>query len=307
MKYIKNVYTYFDLLKAIKNEEIDSQNLKTKDTNDNVWVWSDEDNFLYLDTPDDVLVPLSDKYSDFDLLDIKFIVLTHDEEDVDNNKSNQTSDLKQIKYVDLLQAIKENNIDVENYMFLDNNGRAWEWSNDIKGFKYNESPDTFYDDGYINFITSEYDELDLVNLMLTIVPREQIQNIPQISAKKSIIEHIENLYMDLDMEIDNCQGCMDGLDEAFEKLHIYKDIVEFLGGDIDAHIQELTDKWFEKAELNRQKEQKEQQKRDEVIKKLPISVLDLMSVDETIRNILWKQNDKINEICEILIKNKTNN
>ena len=94
-----------------------------------------------------------------------------------------------------------------------------------------------------------------------------------------------------------------GLDEAFAQLNIYKDIVKYLGGDIEAHKQELVDKWFKNAKEKAEQEEKEQQQKDEVIKKLPLDLLGLVALNNTtIMNNFMKQNDKINEICDILIE-----
>ena len=89
---------------------------------------------------------------------------------------------------------------------------------------------------------------------------------------------------------------------AFEQLNIYKNLVKCLGGNIEAHKQELTDEWFRKAKERQDEQEKEQQRKDEVIKKLPLDLLGLVALkDKTIMNTFMKQNDKINEICDILI------
>lgn len=223
-----------------------------------------------------------------------------DKEEIDKTNT-------KISYIELLKQIKNNTIDKDNYIFIDNKSQTWVWSNDIKGFEHREPNGNFCGDDWITYLTDEYDELDLIDLNFTILPKTKVEDTPKYIATQETINLIEDLYMDLEMEIDNCQGCMNGLDTEFERLHIYKDIVKFLGGDIDKHKQELTDKWFEKARLRDEKEEKEQKEKDEIIKKLPFPLLDLLNVDEKIRNILWKQNDKINEICEIIINDKKKN
>lgn len=211
-----------------------------------------------------------------------------------------------ISYIELLKQIKTNTIDKDNYIFIDNKSQTWIWSNDINGFEHRETNGNFCGDDWITYLTDEYDELDLIDLVFTLVPKTKIEDTPKYIAIQETINLIEDLYMDLEMEIDNCQGCMDGLDIEFERLKIYKDIVKFLGGDIDKHKQELTDKWFEKKKIQEEKEKKEKEKKDKIIKKLPFPVVDLLDINESLRNVLWKQNDKINEICDIIIENKNN-
>ena len=207
-----------------------------------------------------------------------------------------------IPYYTLLKMIKNNEIERNGLQFIDDKYRMWKWDTDIKGFIY-VNTDNRYDD-YLKYLTDEYDELELVDLLVTIVPYQKKENTPKYIATQKVIDIIETMYMDLNMEIDNCQGCMDGLDEAFAELAIYKDIVKFLGGNIENHIQELTNKWFENARKRREETEKEQARKDKVIEKLPLPLLDLINESEPVRNVLWKQNDKINEICDILIENK---
>lgn len=213
---------------------------------------------------------------------------------------------EKIHYYDLLKQIKENKVNKKNLNIIDNHSKSWVWSDDICGFEHIDREGGFCGDDFVTYLTDEYSELDLVDLCVTIIPQENIEETPKYIATQEVIDMIETLYMDLDMEIDNCQGSMDGLDIAFEKLHIYKNIVKFLGGDIENHIDELTAKWFETAAKNRERAEKEKEKKDKIITKLHLPALTLYSIDEDIRKILWDQNDKINEICDIIIEAKLN-
>jgi gas vesicle protein len=207
---------------------------------------------------------------------------------------------EKIAYFDILKYIKEEKIEPNSYTYLDNKGITWSYSDDIRGFEHIENGYGFCDDKYKEFLTEKYDELDLLDLYLTLIPIENKIETPRYKAIQEIIDNLEQQYMDLSMEIDNCQGCMTDVDVAVEKLNIYEELVKSLGGNIKEHLQELTDNWFNKAKEMQDKVEKEIAKKDEVIKPLPFPALELMDVDEHIRTILWNQNDKINEICEIL-------
>lgn len=137
---------------------------------------------------------------------------------------------------------------------------------------------------------------------MLLIPKEEEKDTALYSAKQKIIKELEEQYIELSMEIDNCQGCMNNIDEAFAQLQLYKDLVKYLGGDIDTHLQELTDDWFKRAKARDDRNKEEQKKKDEVIKKLPLDILGLVTVDKSIMNTFIKQNDKINEICDILIE-----
>lgn len=133
-------------------------------------------------------------------------------------------------------------------------------------------------------------------------------------ARKEVIDMLETKYMDLEMEIDNCQGAMGDLNQAFEELDIYKKLVKYLGGDIEAHKQELTDKWFKDVKLAREKEEKEKVEQDAIIKKLPLNMMKLIELKVSGMNsaksadIIIDQfteiQEKINEICDVLINLK---
>lgn len=131
-------------------------------------------------------------------------------------------------------------------------------------------------------------------------------------ARKKVIDMLETKYMDLEMEMDACQGAMGGLNQAFEELAIYKKLVKYLGGDIEAHRQELTDKWFKKASDAQKQREEEQAKKDAVIKKLPLNLMQLIDLKtcsqtkagEILINQFIEIQEKINEICDILINLK---
>ena len=208
----------------------------------------------------------------------------------------------QVSFIDTIKKIKNKEIDVENSIFLDNKGNYWVWSDEVGGFETNEEHPMF-GDTYKEYLTDRYSELELADLTFIIIQSKDNNPNKQI-ATQEIINYIEELFIELDMEIDSCQGCMDNLDVALEKLNVYSDIVKFLGGDIQSHMQELVDNFYKKAAKQEKEKEKQQKARDNIIKKLPFPVMDLVGLDKATLNVLWKQNDKINEICEIIIEDK---
>ena len=160
------------------------------------------------------------------------------------------------------------------------------------------------EDGF--YLLDEYSDLDILTLEIGVLDDTEItENSPESIAKKQVIAWVEKAYMDLDMALDNCQGCCDGVDEKFATLRIYEDLVKHLGGDIKSHIQELTDNWFAENRKRVEQEEKEQAERDKVITKLKLPIFNMLdTAGEDVVNALWKVQDKINEICEILINMK---
>ena len=208
-----------------------------------------------------------------------------------------------VPYILVLKKIKNNEINPNDFIFLDDEGISWVWSSDCEALESLEKDYYFSDVKSSKFLTDEYGDLDLVDLSLLLIPKTNSESTPKITAKNKIIDELEQNYIELSMEIDNCQGSMSNLDEALEMLNIYKELVKYLGGNVDEHLQELTDNWFKKTRLENENKAIEQKRKDEVIKKLPLDIVNLITVDKNIMTTFIKQNDKINEICEILIEN----
>ena len=208
-----------------------------------------------------------------------------------------------VPYILVLKKIKNNEINPNDFIFLDDEGISWVWSSDCEALESLEKDYYFSDVKSSKFLTDEYGDLDLVDLSLLLIPKTNSESTPKITAKNKIIDELEQNYIELSMEIDNCQGSMSNLDEALEMLNIYKELVKYLGGNVDEHLQELTDNWFKKTRLEDENKAIEQKRKDEVIKKLPLDIVNLITVDKNIMTTFIKQNDKINEICEILIEN----
>ena len=208
-----------------------------------------------------------------------------------------------VPYILVLKKIKNNEINPNDFIFLDDEGISWVWSSDCEALESLEKDYYFSDIKSSKFLTDEYGDLDLVDLSLLLIPKTNSESTPKITAKNKIIDELEQNYIELSMEIDNCQGSMSNLDEALEMLNIYKELVKYLGGNVVEHLQELTDNWFKKTRLENENKAIEQKRKDEVIKKLPLDIVNLITVDKNIMTTFIKQNDKINEICEILIEN----
>ena len=104
------------------------------------------------------------------------------------------------------------------------------------------------------------------------------------------------------MSIDNCQGCMDGLDDAFEELAIYKTILASLGVDLNdkATMKRMTDEWYAKRiEEEKQKESKKKAVFDHVKFNWDL----LLSKDPS-KEILFDIVLKINQLLDYLQENE---
>ena len=127
-------------------------------------------------------------------------------------------------------------------------------------------------------------------------------------AKKDIIEELWNKYLSLDWDIDTCQGCMNDLDKQFKKVNIYKNLLEFLGINVDKERERKFDKWYKEQIHKQNEEQKEKEKLLQPIKYdwEKLTHIDTFSQGKDIASCLVDINFKINEIINYLNKEKQN-
>lgn len=200
------------------------------------------------------------------------------------------------KWLELLELIKEKKI--KSPLFV----------TDPKGYIYE------YDFNSGNFINEDdeplvslYSDIDLINLELKILDnpkgdKTKKEDILDEQAKNKIREELEFRYMDLDMMLDNCQGCCDNLEEHFAELRVLKDIIKYLGVDIDKkeeHSRIYTN-WYKVVSERDKKEKELKQKKDDIIETLPIPLIKLVNMeDQELSKFLLDMSYKINEICNI--------
>lgn len=219
-----------------------------------------------------------------------FTIMIHSIQSKDTNKSTT------YKWIDLLNMIKEGKIKTPLFV------------TDPKGYVYE------YDFNSGNFINEDneplvslYNDIDLINLELKILnnpkgEKTKREDILDEQAKNKIREELEFRYIDLDMMLDNCQGCCDNLEEHFAELRVLKDIIKYLGVDIDKkeeHSRIYTN-WYRIVSERDKKEKELKQKKDDIIETLPIPLIKLVNMeDQELSKFLLDISYKINEICNI--------
>lgn len=123
-------------------------------------------------------------------------------------------------------------------------------------------------------------------------------------AIQAVIKMLEMKYMDLDMEIDACQGCMEDLDKAFHILQIYQDLIKFLGGDLEKDKAKITDEWFKQRREEDEAKQREKDKRDSISKDIHLKMLSLAHSDKAVVDALRTVYEKVNYINDLIIELK---
>ena len=195
-----------------------------------------------------------------------------------------------INYFDFLKKIASKELDTKNLNVIDEDDHKW---------YFNEEANSFLNDDN-DYLSDYYNDIDLVNLKLKIIPKEESTQFSSSEARNKVIKYLENQYMDLDMEIDNCQGCMDGLDEAFEELSIYKDLLSKFGINVEKERQRLTDEWFTKR---REEERQKESKKKAVFDHVKFN-WDLLLSKDPAKEILFDIVLKINQLLDYLRENE---
>lgn len=208
------------------------------------------------------------------------------------NQNEQGKNVKTFNLFEILHLIKTKNIPEDDLYITDSNDNIWQWDKKTCCFcDGREDPMT---------ITGRYNLIELFDLTFTIKVLTR-QNNPS-TAMKTVIKYLENQYIDLEMSIDNCQGCMDGLEDAFEELAIYKSILASLG--VDLNNQEtkkrITNEWFTKR---KQEDDIEKSKMNELFTHCKVP-MDLLISEDSKDKTLFNTIQKINSILDYLKENQ---
>lgn len=70
-------------------------------------------------------------------------------------------------------------------------------------------------------------------------------------VRKDFINEYMLKCVNLEMKIDACQGCMDDLDYAMERVNMYKLLIHFLGADYDEMYSKYLDNFYKQSENNK--------------------------------------------------------
>lgn len=208
-----------------------------------------------------------------------------------------------ITYLDLLNKIANKEINPYNYIVVYND----------TSYSYNGL--TFVDVNRIPLVQRlTQSESAFINLTVVLYKLEDISNTKSKEdntirrAKKDIIDELWDMYLSLDWDIDACQGCMNDLDKQFKKVNIYKNLLEFLGINVDKERERKFDKWYKEQIHKQNEEQKEKEKLLQPIKYdwEKLTHIDTFSQGKDIASCLVDINFKINEIINYLNKEKQN-
>lgn len=208
-----------------------------------------------------------------------------------------------ITYLDLLNKIANKEINPYNYIVVYND----------TSYSYNGL--TFVDVNKIPLVQRlTQSESAFINLTVVLYKLEDISNTKSKEdntirrAKKDIIDELWDMYLSLDWDIDACQGCMNDLDKQFKKVNIYKNLLEFLGINVDKERERKFDKWYKEQIHKQNEEQKEKEKLLQPIKYdwKKLTHIDTFSQGKDIASCLVDINFKINEIINYLNKEKQN-
>lgn len=144
-----------------------------------------------------------------------------------------------IPYFKLLQQIRNSEMDLDNLLIIDDNDNRWVFTKEYGSFVKDDRNDN-------TFLSEYYDDIMLPGLMVKIINEPKKPNLND-EAKAKVLNELEMMFMDLEMTIDNCQGCMDDLEFHFERLKVYQSLIEFLGGNLTTNKPRMVEEWFKRT------------------------------------------------------------
>lgn len=202
-------------------------------------------------------------------------------------KIGNTSD-SMISYFELLSKMMKNEIDSKDLRIRDMNNIVWTFDNEGNFIKV--------DNFGTEFLCEHYSDVEFPSLMVEILGDDQ-ETINKKEASKKVLLKLENLYMDLSMTIDNCQGCMDDLDLAFAELNVYSDLIEYLGGNVKDNYSRMVDDWYEKQ---RKLDEKEKERKNPTFPTTKTSMLDFLNDEDKVSDAIVDLILTVNEISHKL-------
>lgn len=199
-------------------------------------------------------------------------------------------------YYELIRKLTEKEINPDNYTFKmdDDSKTSYFWDEDEEDLYYKNNMGKLY-------IKDEYKFPEIMQKTMLV-----IKNDKKILTKseKKVLKELEKLYIELDSDIDACQGCMNNLDTNFEILNVYKDLMSYLSGNSN-YVEDNRDRMVEEL-YQRFKEQKEEEEHNKnILFEHVKSGTDLLLSKNNKDRILWNTIQKVNDILNYL-KDKEN-
>lgn len=176
-----------------------------------------------------------------------------------------------MKYIELLQKIARDEISTNNLMIKVNKGPTT-----VSNKVYIYKGGSFFDvDDKTQALSSYCPDIDILGIEVEKYPIPQkarfvkhlnsfgeIEDTDMYIASQDVLKEIEDMYIELEINLDSCQGCCENVDVLLQKLNVYKEIAEFLGGDIDKYHQDILDRYYEEYKKREEKEKQEEKDKD---------------------------------------------
>lgn len=165
---------------------------------------------------------------------------------------------------------------------------SYKWSNRQKTFL----KIVIDDEDEITSVFEDFNDVELATLEIEIITIHDTTELVSKLAKASVLEEIERMYIELDMDIDACQGCTSNLDVKFGKLEALASIIKYLGGDLDKDGELIRQQIYQEA-----KEERERKEKLDLFKHIRYSFFDALDTNET-----FDTKEKLSEIINKLNK-----
>lgn len=167
-----------------------------------------------------------------------------------------------MKYIEFCEQLVSNKIKLTDDLGIEvtnkkGNTILYKWDKEYMEFIRIE-------DNEVYKLNTEYNQLELLELEIKPISLKSVEDASAKNtlnkAKAIVIEELETMYVELELDLDACQGCTTDLDVKFSQLTLYSTLVKFLGGDLDKDKQRIIDKVYK----NNKEPKKELQNNEEL-------------------------------------------
>lgn len=172
-------------------------------------------------------------------------------------------------YLEFIRKIQNNEIKPDQYkIFIGDTQYFWDSSEGDLYYKNNMGG---------LYVKDEYIGMNYLTLVITLTKGDKKK---LTDGDKKVLHDLEVLYINLDQQLDACQGCIEGLEEKFSILHTYSELMDYISDTPDYFNKNKDRIYNEYFDRRTKKSDKESKDKEQVlrIQKLLKSIRD--SVEE---------------------------
>lgn len=198
-------------------------------------------------------------------------------------------------YVELIRKLKEEEINPDNFTFkkCGEDNSTYFYDKEIHDLYYKNNMGKLY-------LSDEYSPVELFSIVMVVTKNsEKILT----EGERLVLKDLEKIYTELDHEIDCCQGCMEGLDDAFEQLNVLSDLMSYVSGNGN-YVKENESRMIDELYARFKEQKEEEENRKNVLFEPVKSGMEFLMSENKKDKVVWNLIQKVNDILRYLKENE---